>query len=75
MHKLFVDQNVCTEVAQALREDGYEVVHSSEIGMAEHDDEAIFRWAQQRGLVIITFDEDFAEGLTGTANNRKASFV
>jgi hypothetical protein len=30
MHRLFIDQNVRIEIAQALRADGHEAVHASE---------------------------------------------
>ena len=60
MHRLFIDQNVRIEIAQALREDGHEAFHASEVGLERRDDESIFRWAQARGLAIVTFDVDFA---------------
>ena len=61
MHRLLVDQNVRIEVAEALREDGHEVVRPSETGVARRDDEALFRWAIDNGFTILTFDLDFAE--------------
>jgi predicted nuclease of predicted toxin-antitoxin system len=61
MHRLFVDQNIRVEVAEALRQDGHEVVHASEAKLDRRDDEAIMRFATGRGLTIITFDLDFAE--------------
>lgn len=51
MHRLFIDQNVRLEVAASLRDDGHEVVHASGAGLAERDDEFIFRWATERRLV------------------------
>jgi len=40
MHRLFIDQNVRIEIAQALREDGHEAVHASEVGLQRRDDES-----------------------------------
>jgi len=61
MHQLFLDQNIRIEVADALREDGYQVIHASEANLARRDDEEIFRYASARKLTIVTFDVDFAE--------------
>lgn len=61
MHRLFIDQNVRLEVAVSLRADGHVVIHASEAGLAERDDETILRWATERGLTVVTFDVDFAE--------------
>lgn len=61
MHRLLVDQNVRIEVAEALRDDGHEVVRACETGVARRDDEALFRWAVDNGFTILTFDVDFAE--------------
>jgi predicted nuclease of predicted toxin-antitoxin system len=61
MHRLLVDQNVRIEVAEALREDGHEVVRPCETGVARRDDETLFRWAIDNGFTILTFDVDFAE--------------
>jgi len=67
MHRLFIDQNVRLEVAFSLRADGHVVIHASEAGLAERDDETILRWASERGLAIVTFDIDFAERAYWTA--------
>lgn len=61
MHRLFLDQNVRTEVAAALSEDGHEIVHASEANLERRDDETVYRWAVERNLTLVTFDVDFAE--------------
>ncbi len=43
MHRLFIDQNVRTEIAEALRQDGHHVVHASEVRLQHGDDETILR--------------------------------
>ena len=67
MHRLFIDQNVRLEVAVSLRADGHGVIHASEAGLRERDDETILRWATERGLAVVTFDVDFAEWAYWTA--------
>ncbi len=61
MHRLFVDQNIRIEIAESLRQDGHSVVHATEAGLRERDDETLFRWAVENRLTIVTFDVDFAE--------------
>ncbi len=61
MHQLFIDQNIRMEVAEALREDGHQVIHASDANLARRDDEEILRFATARKLAIVTFDIDFAE--------------
>jgi predicted nuclease of predicted toxin-antitoxin system len=61
MHRLFIDQNIRIEVAEALREDGHEVIHASDANLDRRNDEDILRFAGARGLAIVTFDVDFAE--------------
>jgi predicted nuclease of predicted toxin-antitoxin system len=41
------------------------VRHTSEVGLSGQSDEAVFSWAvQNTALIIITLDEDFADGLS-----------
>ncbi len=54
-HRLFIDQNVRLEVAVSLRADAHAVIHASEAGLAERDDETILRWATERGLAVVCF--------------------
>ncbi len=52
MHRLFLDQNVRVEIAEALRDDGHEEVHASGVTLDRHDDESLFRWAVEKGLTL-----------------------
>ena len=61
MHRLFLDQNIRVEIAGSLREDGHTVVHASEAGLREREDEMLFRWAVENRFTLVTFDVDFAE--------------
>ena len=61
MHRLFIDQNVRIEVAHALRDDGHEVLRASNANLDRREDADILRFANARGLTIVTFDLDFAE--------------
>jgi len=61
MHRLVLDQNVRIEVADALRNDGHDVLRASETNLARRDDQALFLWAREHERTVVTFDEDFAE--------------
>ena len=50
MHQLFIDQNIRIEVAEALREDGYQVIHAIDANLARRDDDEIVRFASARKL-------------------------
>lgn len=58
-----LDQNVPRAVAAWLRarKPSWSVFHASEVGLDCQPDERVFRWAQERRAVIITFDEDFGD--------------
>ncbi len=61
MHRLFLDQNIRIEIAESLRQDGHTIVHATEVGLRERDDETVFRWAVENHLTLVSFDVDFAE--------------
>jgi hypothetical protein len=52
VHQLFIDQNIRIEVAEALREDGYQVIHASDANLDRRDDEEILRFARALGLML-----------------------
>jgi predicted nuclease of predicted toxin-antitoxin system len=61
---VLLDQNVPRAVASWLRSmrPAWMVHHTSDVGLSGHSDEAVFSWAVQHNALIITFDEDFADG-------------
>jgi len=60
---ILLDQNVPRELGPWLREirPAWTVFHASEVGLAGKSDRDLFEWAQARGALILTFDEDFAD--------------
>lgn len=38
------------------------VQHAADVGLAGRSDREVFEWAQARRAIIVTFDEDFADG-------------
>lgn len=60
-YKLYLDQMFRIEVAQALREQGYDVLRASEIGHARADDYQILQKAITEDRILITLDEHFGD--------------
>ena len=60
---VLLDQNVPPQVVAWLRSrrPDWLVWHVNEVGLKGATDDTIFRWAQAKGAIVITFDEDFAD--------------
>lgn len=59
--KLYLDQMFKLEVAQALREQGFNVLRASETGFARADDLQILEKAVSEDRILITLDEHFGD--------------
>jgi len=60
-YRLFLDQMFKIDVAQKLREEGYDVLRASEIGKDRADDQEILRKAIAEDRILITLDEHFGD--------------
>jgi predicted nuclease of predicted toxin-antitoxin system len=49
------------EVAQALREEGYDVLRTSEVQQSRHDDQQILEKAITENRILVTLDEHFGD--------------
>ncbi len=59
--KLYLDQIMRLDVAQALRRAGYDVMRASEVGQARSDDYDILQKAIIENRILITLDEHFGD--------------
>jgi predicted nuclease of predicted toxin-antitoxin system len=61
---VLLDQNIPKAVSSWLRtlQPTWIIYHTSDVGLSGSTDEELFVWAQQHGALIISFDEDFADG-------------
>jgi len=59
--KFLVDQNVRFRAVLALRKTGYDIIHTSEIGLATTEDPFILNKSVVDGRVLITFDEGIGD--------------
>lgn len=57
--RLYLDQCLRVEVAQALRREGYDVVRAAEVGQHRADDSQILHRAISDGRILVTLDEHF----------------
>ena len=60
-YKFYLDQMFSIEVAQKLREEGYDVVRASETGLARADDHEILQKTISENRILVTLDEHFGD--------------
>ena len=58
--RLLLDQNLSPRLKEALRDRYLESVHVKDIGLESADDLAVWEYARERGLTIVSKDSDFA---------------
>lgn len=59
--KFLADQNVRFRAVLALRKSGYDIIHTSEIGLETTEDEFVFDTSLANGRTLITFDEGIGD--------------
>jgi len=59
--RLYLDQMLRHEVAQALRDEGHDVLRATEVGQARADDHQILQKAISENRVLVTLDEHFGD--------------
>jgi len=59
--RLYLDQMLRVEVADALSDEGHDVLRASEVGQERADDSQILQTAIDENRVLITLDEHFGD--------------
>ena len=59
--RLYLDQMLRHEVAQALKDEGHDVLRATEVGQARADDHQILQKAISENRVLVTLDEHFGD--------------
>ena len=59
MKRILLDQGLPRSAASILRDGGWDVLHTGDIGHATSDDKQILDYARSEKRVIITLDADF----------------
>jgi len=57
--KIYLDQMLRLDVAQALRGEGHDVIRASEVGQARADDYEILQKAIAENRILVTLDDHF----------------
>ena len=57
--RLLVDENLSMRVASHLAQAGHDVVHVTQVGLGNTDDETILAWAVDQERVVVSSDADF----------------
>ena len=60
-YKLYLDQMLRLEVAQALKDEGHDILRASEVGQARADDYQILQKAIDENRILVTLDEHFGD--------------
>ncbi len=72
--KLLLDQGTPRSAARILRNAGFDVLHTGDIGLAEASDSEIFLKANLEDRVVITLDADF-HALLALSQAQKPSVI
>jgi len=64
--KILVDMNLSPLWCGALRDNGYEAIHWSDVGNPAAPDTELMAYAKQQGYVVLTHDLDFSAILAAT---------
>ncbi len=59
--RFLIDENISPLVAEALRQQGYDVQHVREIGLKGRPDSEIMAYTRSERRCLVTLDEDFAD--------------
>jgi predicted nuclease of predicted toxin-antitoxin system len=68
--RLLLDQGLAPLAAAILREQGFDAIHVSEIGMERSEDIQILEAARNDARVCVTLDHDFHAHLAATGHGR-----
>ena len=60
-HRLYLDQMLRVEVAQALSNEGHDVLRATEVGQDRADDDQILQTAIAENRILVTLDEHFGD--------------
>ena len=57
--KFYADENIESWLVELLRNEGFNVIYSHELGFVPRDDKFHFQYAKKKNLIILSHDKDF----------------
>lgn len=74
MKRILLDQGLPRTAAKILKETGWDVLHTGDIGLSRATDNEILEYARAEKRVIVTLDADF-HAILAVANESEPSVV
>lgn len=74
MKGILLDQGLPRTAAKILKEKGWDVLHTGDIGLSRASDNEILEYARAEKRVIVTLDADF-HAILAVANDSEPSVV
>jgi predicted nuclease of predicted toxin-antitoxin system len=71
--RILLDQGMPRGAAILLRNAGWQVVHTGDIGLSRATDRQIVEYARENGFVVVTLDADF-HAIIAVENGRRKCF-
>ncbi|MBI5917718.1 MAG: DUF5615 family PIN-like protein [Bacteroidetes bacterium] len=72
--KVLIDMNLSPEWVSIFKNEGWEAVHWSAIGVQSAPDTILMRWANENGHIVFTHDLDFGAILAATRADSPSVF-
>jgi predicted nuclease of predicted toxin-antitoxin system len=74
LKRILLDQGLPRTAAKILKEKGWDVLHTGDIGLSRASDNEILEYARAEKRVIVTLDADF-HAILAVANDSEPSVV
>ena len=74
MNRILLDQGLPRSTVKILGVEGWDVLHTGDIGLSKASDREIIEYARREGRVVITLDADF-HAILAVENAREPSVI